>query len=626
VTRNPRLAWPVVGAILRARRRDAAWLAVWSAAEALPVVVFGRAVAGSVDAFRAGGIATGLAWLGALLAAAAAGAAAGARSYRRLAAIVEPLRDGLVRTVVTAALSRAVRDGADPGTGAVARITHQAEIVRDSFAGLVTTARSAAFTAAAAVGGLLALTPLIAAWVVPPLLVSLGLFAWLMRGLARRQRECIASEEAVSAEVSTVTASLRDVTACGAEDRAARELGGLIATQARAARALAGVAACRTLVLGAGCWVPVLMVAGGAPWLLRHGATPGQVIGALAYLASGLQAALHTLVQGAGSSGIRMTVTLERVVSGAAADSGLPAAELARRLRPAVAAAGRHAAGRRGRPARSQPTRPGSSRQPGRVGCPGRPPAGQGLPGGGALQVRGLTFAYGPAAEPVIAGLDLDLPSGGHLAVVGPSGIGKSTLAGLIAGLLRPARGQVLLDGADVAALDPAALACRRVLLPQEAYVFSGTIRENLTYLNPRAGTADLERAARAVGAASLVARAGGYDAPLRPADLSAGERQLVALARAYLSPAGLVILDEATCHLDPAAEARAEQAFTARPGTLIVIAHRVSSARRAQRILVLDGSRAQLGDHASLLASSPLYAELAGGHQELVAAAPQPA
>jgi ATP-binding cassette subfamily C protein len=97
------------------------------------------------------------------------------------------------------------------------------------------------------------------------------------------------------------------------------------------------------------------------------------------------------------------------------------------------------------------------------------------------------------------------------------------------------------------------------------------------------------------------------------PDGLSAGERQLLSLVRAYLSPAPVAVLDEATCHLDPAAERRAEEAFADRGGTLIVIAHRISSALRARRILVLDGATPVVGDHSTLMASSPLYRELLG-------------
>jgi ATP-binding cassette subfamily C protein len=111
----------------------------------------------------------------------------------------------------------------------------------------------------------------------------------------------------------------------------------------------------------------------------------------------------------------------------------------------------------------------------------------------------------------------------------------------------------------------------------------------------------------------ALVDRLGGYDAELDPATLSAGERQLVTLVRAYVSPAWLVILDEASCHLDPSTEALVEQAFARRPGTLIVIAHRISSALRAEQILVLDGTQVLHGSHDELLERSGLYGDLVG-------------
>jgi ATP-binding cassette, subfamily B, bacterial RamB/AmfA len=240
-------------------------------------------------------------------------------------------------------------------------------------------------------------------------------------------------------------------------------------------------------------------------------------------------------------------------------------------------------------------------------------PAPPAAPAPGGVTLRGVSFRYGPHAEPVIRDLDLAIPDGDHLAIVGPSGIGKSTLASLIAGLIAPTAGQVSLGGVPLAALPPAWLPRHRVLIPQEAYVFAGTLASNLTYLAPAAAARELDAAVDAVGLRPLVMRLGGYEAALAPRALSAGERQLIALARAYLSPAPLAILDEATCHLDPPAEARAERAFATRHGTLIVIAHRVSSALRARRVLVLDGGQAQLGDHESLLASSPLYRDLVG-------------
>jgi ABC-type multidrug transport system fused ATPase/permease subunit len=382
------------------------------------------------------------------------------------------------------------------------------------------------------------------------------------------------------AAAGTAAAGLRDVIACGAEERVCAEIGDQISAQTRAARALARIGVYRTLALAVGCWLPVLMVLVAAPWLIRHGATAGGIIGSLAYVCGGLQQALRTLVQGTGSSAIRMAVTLERMLGPGSGAAGGPAPSRAATAPPFLA------------------------------------------PAANDLRLRGVTFAYGEHAEPVIADLDLDIHDGDHLAVVGPSGIGKSTLAALISGMLWPVHGQVLLGAVPLDGLGPAALARRRVLIPQQAYVFSGTLGENLAYLDPAAATADLDYAVRAVGASALAARLGGYSVLLDPAILSDGERQLVALARAYLAPARITILDEATCHLDPAAEAQAEQAFAQRPGTLIVIAHRATSALRARRILVLDGLHAQVGDHATLLRTSALYADLIG-HWDAAGGAP---
>lgn len=232
---------------------------------------------------------------------------------------------------------------------------------------------------------------------------------------------------------------------------------------------------------------------------------------------------------------------------------------------------------------------------------------------GHVVSLRGVTFAYGPHSEPVLRDLDLTVPTGDHLAVVGPSGIGKSTLAGLLCGMLRPGCGTVEIDGVVAADLPADRLARMRVLIPQEAYVFTGTVWDNLTYLCHAATARQVDNAVTALGAQPLLTRLGGVSAELSPGELSAGQRQLIALVRAYLSPASVVVLDEATCHLDPAAERTAEHAFLGRGGTLIVIAHRISSALRARRILVLDGVVAVAGDHRTLLSTSPLYRELLG-------------
>src|SRR5205823_6653819 len=207
-------------------------------------------------------------------------------------------------------------------------------------------------------------------------------------------------------------------------------------------------------------------------------------------------------------------------------------------------------------------------------------------------------FAYGPHAAPVIRSATLSIDPGDHVAIVGPSGVGKSTLADLITGVLVPQDGTVHIEGRPTSGLHPAHLAALRVLIPQEAYVFSGTLRENLAYLRDECLDRDLDASIKALRLHPLVRRLGGYDATITPADLSAGERQLITLARAHAALAPIVVLDEATCHLDPATEAQIEESFRRRPGTLIVVAHRISSAMRARRIVLLDGQTMAVGTH----------------------------
>jgi ATP-binding cassette subfamily C protein len=551
------------------RPRPLAWLAVWSLPEALPAVLSGYLIARAVDrGFLAGRPATGLLWLGVLVTAVLVGGYGTRRTYRYLAGIVEPFRDDLVRHVVTGTVRRCARTGTAADTGAVARLTGQVEIVRDTLAGLVMTVRGFVFSAVAATVGLLSLSPVLAVIVLPPVVVGLAVFAAALPSMARRQRAYVLATERLAETAGTAARGLRDIAACGAQDSVAATVGVPVDAQARAERALARMAAVRSLSLAAGGWLPLVLVLVGAPWLVRHGLTTGTILGALAYVLHGLQPALHTLVRGLGGGGLRLVVTLDRILRAAGEDDP---------------------------PAPRGPVRP---------------------PAGPDLVLHGVTFRYGRHAEPVVDAFDLAIAPGDHLAVVGPSGIGKSTLAALIAGTLRPQAGEVRLGGVPLDRLDPATLARYRVVIPQEAYVFSGTLRDNLTYLRPGAGTAALDGAVEVVGLEPLVRRLGGYGATVDPQRLSAGERQLVALTRAYLSPAPLVVLDEATCHLDPDAEARAERAFAARPGALVVIAHRVSSALRAQRILVLDGRVPRLGRHEDLLATSALYRDLVGHWQ----------
>ncbi|MGW7051366.1 ATP-binding cassette domain-containing protein [Streptomyces sp. NPDC054887] len=553
---------------LNRRRPVLARLAAWSLLEAVQTFLFGHALARALDdGFLAGGTRAGLGWLAVAAVAVAAGAYGTGRVFRAVSELVEPLRDGLVRRVVDRALARADH-------GAVSRLTHQVEIARDTFAGLVMVARSFVFTAAGALAGLASLAPALLLVVVPPLVLGLGLFLVTLRPTARRQETFLVADEAVADVLDATAGGLRDITAAGAECRTAAAADARFDAEFRAARTLARWGVLRVLAVAVAGRAPVVLLLVTAPWLLRRGVTPGDLVGALTYLMYALLPALQSLMQALGTAGSRLTVVLRRLTEG----DGGPAHDPA--PRPPVRAVAAVAGGR-------------------------EPPA---------VELRGVTFAYGPHAEPVFRGLDLAVPAGGSLAVVGPSGIGKSTLTALAAGLLAPDSGEVLLCGESVREA-----AHRRTLVPQEAYVFSGALRDNLTYLcpDPPPDSAVLA-AARAVGAYELLLRLGGLDADVVPGRLSAGERQLVALARSHLAPVPVVLLDEATCHLDPAAEARAERAFAERPGTtLIVVAHRMSSARRADRILVMDGTRAVCGTHEELLRRSALYRDLAGGWSE---------
>jgi len=226
--------------------------------------------------------------------------------------------------------------------------------------------------------------------------------------------------------------------------------------------------------------------------------------------------------------------------------------------------------------------------------------------GGLDLVAHGVGFRYGPHAEPVLRDVHLTVAHGEHLAVVGPRGAGKSTLAAVLAGLITPQQGTVTLDGVPVARAPAGPRRTLVALVPQHPYVLTGTLRKNVTYLAPEADDR-LVAAAEALGATELLA--GGLDAPATA--LSVGHRQLVALLRVYVSEAQVVVLDEATCHLDPATEEQVELAFRRRGSTLIVVAHRLSSATRADRVLLLDGDRSRLGRHDQLMDASPGYARM---------------
>lgn len=555
----------VLLAALRRHPRALLRLAAWSVLEMMPLLLSGYGVARALDAgFLVGRLQIGLAWLGVLAVAVFGGALATRHVYRILAEIVEPFRDELVERVVGGALQRSTVLGGRPDSGAVSRLTHQVEVVRDTFAGLLLLTRSFVVSTIGAVIGMTALTGVIGLLVLPPLLAGLGLFLVSLRSMMTRQRDHVLTDEAVAESSSTIAHAVRDVVACGAEDRACAQVQREVDAHAAAEQTLARMAAIRTLAVALGGWLPVVGLLVGAPWLMGAGITLGALAGGLIYLAQGLLPALRALVDGLGAGGLKLVVTVDRLIE-----------------------AGEH----------PTPSETAS-------GC---------VPAGHEVQLDRVTFCYGRHAEPVVKALDLMIPEGQHLALIGPSGAGKSTLAGLLAATHVPDQGDVRLGGVPIGELDLPTLASRRVLIPQEAYVFAGTLGENLRYLHPGATGIELDAVVDELGMRSLVARLGGYDAAVDPRTLSAGERQLIAVARAHLTRAPVLILDEATCHLDPIAEERVERVLAGRGGTLIVVAHRISSAMRAQRIVLMDGSGLISGTHWELLATAPLYRELVG-------------
>ncbi|HET9118440.1 MAG TPA: ABC transporter ATP-binding protein, partial [Pseudonocardiaceae bacterium] len=569
--------WQVLLTVLRQRRGMLLRLAGWSVVEAVPAFLSGRLVATAIDdGFLAGRPAAGFGSLAIMALSVLVGAVGTRQTFLRLAAIVEPFRDELVDLVVTGVLRRSTLTDRPSDTAGVARLTHQVEIVRESFASVIMVVQSFLITTTSALLGLFTLAPLALAFVLPPLLVGLALFVGSLRAMATWQRTAILADERIAETINMLAGGLRDIIACGAEDQIRTTATQTIDAQENASTTLARVTAMRTTALGISAWLPLLLILLGTPWLISHGATTGTVLGTLTYVSLGLQPALQTLIRTVGGTGLWLLVTLARITEAAQLPAAHPTTPTSRRTQ--------------------QPPRP-APRSCDHV-----------------LELRDVTFSYGRHAEPVIHDLDLLLAHDDHLAVVGPSGIGKSTLAAIIAGLLTPQTGQVLLDGVALGDWETPHLTQRRVLIPQQAYVFTGTVAENLNYyLHGEPTPTQLDEAVNALGARMLIERLGGYQADLHPAALSAGERQLLTLVRAYLSPARLVILDEATCHLDPAAEAQAELAFTKRPGALLVIAHRTSSALRARKILLLNGRHALLGNHQDLLTRSPLYRDLVG-------------
>ncbi|NRQ37204.1 ABC transporter ATP-binding protein [Nonomuraea sp. NN258] len=424
---------------------------------------------------------------------------------------------------------------------------------------------------------------------VAAVLVVIVLFALLMPAISKAQERAQEHVGRLGGVLEGALRAIRTVKAGRAENRQAeRILADARSSAEYGVRAVKAEATAWTIAW-AGIQLAIILILGIGAWRVGAGALEVSSLIAFLLYAFGLMEPITELSE-----------NLTALQSGIAAAARIREVD-ALELEPTEAPAGR----------RVDTLEPGPAEAP----VDRRDPRAAGQLDGPVLELRGVTAAYAPGARPAVRGLDLEIPRRGHIALVGPSGAGKTTVLSLILGFLEPQEGELRLNGVPYRELSREQIRARLGYVEQDTPVVPGTIGENLLFAHPRAGADELARVLDEVRLSEKIEALGeGLDTPLSSAVVSGGERQRIALARALLRTPDVLLLDEATAQLDGITEAAIHACIRdrTRTGAVVTIAHRLSTVIDADTIIVMEAGRVRArGGHEELLASDELYREL---------------